>query len=91
MAFLKRRDMSGFMDNSFLFSVGMSEFFNIVFRKRKQQSRKSQLSFPYWKSLSEISQISLWNSKSLPQIWGISLHDVQKRAPDSRQTSARDA
>ena len=62
-AFLKRHDMSGFLDNSFLFYDGMSGFCNIVFQKWIHQSGKSQLSLPFW--------------KSQPRIWEITLPGVQ--------------
>ena len=56
MSFLKRHDLSGFPDNSFLFSDGMSDFCDIVFQK--------------WSSQSEISDMSLLVCNILPQNWG---------------------
>ncbi len=74
-AFLKRHDMSGFSDNSFLFSVGMSGFCNIVFQK--------------WRGLSEISHISLNMCNSLSQIWDTIMPGVQKSALNLGQDVAR--
>jgi hypothetical protein len=54
MTFLKRHELSGFLDSSFLLSVDMSGFCDIVFQKLR--------------CLSKISHISLQISKSLPQI-----------------------
>jgi hypothetical protein len=54
MTFLKRRNLSGFPDSSFLVSVGMSGFCDIMLQK--------------WRGLSEKSMLSLLFSKSLPQI-----------------------
>ena len=45
MPFLKWHDMSGFLDNLFLYSDGMSVFCGIL--------------LPKWRSLSEISNITL--------------------------------
>ena len=54
MTFLKRHELSGFLDSSFLFSDGMSDFGDIVFQ--------------YWRGLSEKSMLSLHFSNCLPQI-----------------------
>ena len=54
MTFLKRVDLSGFPGNSFLFSVDMGDFGDILFQK--------------WRDLPEKSKLSLQISKSLPQI-----------------------
>ena len=66
MAFLKRVDLSGFKDNSFLDSDGMRGLCNIVFRKWIHQSGKSQLSLP--------------GGKKQPEIWDISMPGVHKSA-----------
>ena len=54
MAFLKRHDMSGFLDNSFLVSDGMSDFGDIVFQNWRGQSEKSKLSLLFFRSLLQI-------------------------------------
>ena len=73
VAFLKRHDMPGFLDKPFSFSVGMSGFYNIVFLKWIHQSVESQLSFPSYKSLS--------------QIWGAFMLSVQNLPPKLRHVS----
>ena len=54
MAFLKQVDLSGFPDNSFLFSDGMSDFGDIVFQNWRGLSEKSMLSLHFSKSLFQI-------------------------------------
>ena len=54
MTFLKRHELSGFLDSSFLFSDGMSESCVITLQKWRGLSEKSMLSLLFSKSLSQI-------------------------------------
>ena len=54
MTFLKRHELSGFLDSSFLFSVDMSGFCDIVFLNWNNQSEIPNTTLPICKSLPEI-------------------------------------